>query len=395
MKSTTQGSSGTGRRLGLILLGYLLVAVGAVVLAPFELVRPTRFEWSLLGPWGGAPNWADLALNVVLFVPLGFLAMRLAAGRWAPWRVALLGACAALAIESLQLFIPGRFSTLSDVAANAVGAWVGALGARTLRRTIGGDSRIAGRLFLDLPLVGFLWLMVPLLWVDALSAGDTTLMFPAAAAAGVALAAASVSSTPVGRPVGIALVPLALAWSAVALAPLALITWTGALLAAATHLGAVLVAQVWLERLQLRDRRIEPRAVVVVLLLLLPFLMGTAMPGLVPGLGADTTLARQGILRWLAGVTAFTVLGYLLAEWHGRGRRRWPDTAVVPMVLAALLTPLADPGVGVAGRLLPAIMAAGIGALLFELQRQHVVALRRRAARAQPAEKVTNLAPEG
>lgn len=386
-----QGGTATGRSLGRLLLGYLAVVVAAIVLSPFEFAVPGRIEWSALGE-GTA---ADLLLNLVLFAPLGFLADRLGGGERPAWHAALAGLLASLAIETTQLFIPARYSSLADVAANGAGAWCGAIGSAAMRRLAISDARVVGRLFLDLPLVGFLWLMVPLLWLDALAAGDKLAVLAATSAAGVALAAAWTSSAPRRAISSTGIGILAVGWGGVALSPLALVHWPTAVLASALLIGGMAVGARQFARLRERERRIESRAVTVVLVLMTPFLVASTMPGLVPGLGPDPLAARQGIFRWLAGVAAFTVLGYLMAERRGRSRRRWPDTAFAPMVVAALVTPLANAGPGIAGRLLPAIVAAGFGALLFELQREHVVALRRRHAREQARANVTNLVPEG
>lgn len=400
MKSLPQGPTATGRRLTRLMLGYLLATVAVVVLAPFEFAAPRSFEWWPAG--SGGTTTADVVLNVVLFVPLGFLVDRLGVGGRAAWRTALLGVAVSLAIEGSQLFIPGRYSSLVDVASNGAGAWLGAAGSVMLRRSIGADARLAGRLLLELPLVGYLWLMVPLLWLDALSAGGKLPTVGAAAAGGVAIAAAWVSGAGWGapatsRPSGFALWLLTAGWVTVALVPLAIVDLPIALLALLATLVATMVGMMRFGAMRTLERRVEPLAVVAVLLLMLPFLMATTLPGLVPGLGPGPIVARQGILRWLAAVAAFTVIGFLLAEWRGRTPRRWPDTAVAPMVLAALVTALADPGPGIAGRLVPAILASGLGALLFELQREHVVALRRRRDRAdlERAAEVTNLAPGG
>jgi len=75
---------------------------------------------------------ADFLLNVALFVPLGFLpALR---RRWPA--LAVWGALAGLSatIELTQLLLPGRYSSLADVVANAAGAGLGVLLARSRDR---------------------------------------------------------------------------------------------------------------------------------------------------------------------------------------------------------------------------------------------------------------------
>lgn len=72
---------------------------------------------------------AESAANVVLFMPLGIF---VAASRASAPAIALtaalsIGAATSLAIEFAQRGIPGRFSTMADVAANSGGALLGAL----------------------------------------------------------------------------------------------------------------------------------------------------------------------------------------------------------------------------------------------------------------------------
>lgn len=70
----------------------------------------------------GSRGPADVLLNLVLFLPLGFLVGL----RWSPWVALLVGLLVSAGIESVQLLLPGRSSTLSDLMANGVGAGIGA-----------------------------------------------------------------------------------------------------------------------------------------------------------------------------------------------------------------------------------------------------------------------------
>ncbi len=386
MESLVQGER-TGQRLGVLLLGYQAVAVAAIVLAPFRFAVPVHPRPMLIGPPPG--QLGDLVLNVVLFVPLGLLADRLARGRMSIWRIALIGAAVSVGLEATQLFIPGRYSTGSDVVANGAGALLGALASGTLRRHLGDGARLVGRLFLDLPLVGFLWLLVPLIWSASLAGTPAPwLLASATAAAGVALAAAGRSTVERGREVGLRLAPIAAGWLLIALLPLALVAPSWAAIAAAIHLLVLPLADALFRLLQRSERRIEPRAVWITALALLPLLLGASTLAGIPGLAGGQVDARRGLLGWLAGFTAFTIVGYLLAEARGRAPTRWPATAVVPAVLAGCLTVLADPTVAHRGvRLAVAALAAAFGALLFELQRAHVMALRREAEIAVGGER--------
>lgn len=69
--------------------------------------------------------------NVVLFVPLGWLAVALTRARW--WQVTLLGLLLSTGIEVGQALVrPDRFATVSDVVANTLGTALGAAAAALL-----------------------------------------------------------------------------------------------------------------------------------------------------------------------------------------------------------------------------------------------------------------------
>lgn len=69
----------------------------------------------------GVPN---ILLNVALYAPLGF-ALRLIAGSWIG--AVLPAAALSLAVEVSQLWLPGRHTAVIDLAANSVGAALGAV----------------------------------------------------------------------------------------------------------------------------------------------------------------------------------------------------------------------------------------------------------------------------
>ncbi|MCE4027318.1 VanZ family protein [Microbacterium sp. Au-Mic1] len=84
-------------------------------------------------PFASAYAVLEFAANIALFVPLGVL---LAAG----WRrmhagvVIAVGCAASTVIELVQLALPSRYSTLSDVIANTLGTAVGLVIARAFSR---------------------------------------------------------------------------------------------------------------------------------------------------------------------------------------------------------------------------------------------------------------------
>lgn len=76
----------------------------------------------------GYNGTADFILNVALFAPLG-VALRLSG--WRAGAAALTALALSTAIEALQLGMPGRYTTVGDVAANTLGGGLGAVLAGT------------------------------------------------------------------------------------------------------------------------------------------------------------------------------------------------------------------------------------------------------------------------
>lgn len=75
----------------------------------------------------------DLSLNVILFIPLGLLgrrSLRRVGVAPLPALLAIVGGSVALSLtmETLQHYIPGRYSSLVDVMMNGGGATIGVAG---------------------------------------------------------------------------------------------------------------------------------------------------------------------------------------------------------------------------------------------------------------------------
>jgi glycopeptide antibiotics resistance protein len=122
-----------GRVLTATLLAVYIFAVALVVLwpTPLDAVASGLIQRVLSAlQRAGAPNWFDYNLiesgaNVVMFVPLGFLAALLLPSvlRWLTPAGALLFSGA---IEwCQQSFLPGRHASLQDVWVNTLGAAIG------------------------------------------------------------------------------------------------------------------------------------------------------------------------------------------------------------------------------------------------------------------------------
>jgi VanZ family protein len=151
--------------LGSALFFYLVAVTILITLAPFRLRpldrRPVDFAEATA---------IDLAGNLALFAPLGFL--RRATQQAGSSRAWTLGSLALLsaAIEGVQHFSAGRDASVLDVATNTAGAALGLIAFERLRPAW--ERRLAGRLALELPLMNVVYLLGPLVFVDGLVSGD-------------------------------------------------------------------------------------------------------------------------------------------------------------------------------------------------------------------------------
>jgi VanZ family protein len=125
------------RRSGLV--RYLAVAYTLLVayasLCPFAPWRrpPSSPLAFLFEPWPRYYTAADVALNVLGYLPLGLLlaltAMAWITPRWAALTATLAGACVSLSMETLQSFLPLRVPSNLDLLSNTLGVLAGALSA--------------------------------------------------------------------------------------------------------------------------------------------------------------------------------------------------------------------------------------------------------------------------
>ena len=148
----------TGTRLSAALLGYVILIILLLTLNPFYLSRPERIAFTFQS------DIQNLFANILLFIPLGFSYRLTANGRGA----FLLGAVVSLGIELLQLFLPARTPSVVDILANTLGAGLGALIHDLLSARIRFTKNMVGRLRLETPLMVVVYLLIPLLWINAL-----------------------------------------------------------------------------------------------------------------------------------------------------------------------------------------------------------------------------------
>lgn len=166
-------------RRPVLLARYLALAwFGLVVygsLHPFSGWRDTGVSplAFLDGGWPRYWTFFDLAANVAVYVPLGFLLALALYGLpgklTAPLLAAILAAGVSFGMETLQTWLPSRVPSNLDLACNSLGGLIGALwamfvGPRVFARIAALEHRLVAPLphaELGLTLLG-LWLLVPL-----------------------------------------------------------------------------------------------------------------------------------------------------------------------------------------------------------------------------------------
>lgn len=126
-----------------------LVLVVYTSLHPFSQWRAPAQEVRefLIAPWPAYFTWADLALNVLAYVPVGvlitLLLMPMAGARLAACYAVVAAIVLSLSIEIAQVFLPGRIPANADLLCNAIGALIGA----TLGFMVAGRGILSGRLY--------------------------------------------------------------------------------------------------------------------------------------------------------------------------------------------------------------------------------------------------------
>lgn len=122
--SSSQSPHGRRRRAVRLLLaaGYVAFVLAATLLpASVGSGASGASEPNPLCLLCGARGLADAFLNLLFFLPLGFLLARPLGPRW----TVALAAALSLVVEASQLRVPGRFSTAGDFVFNTVGAAAG------------------------------------------------------------------------------------------------------------------------------------------------------------------------------------------------------------------------------------------------------------------------------
>jgi hypothetical protein len=401
-------ASRTGSRLARAFLGYLVGVVILVTLVPFDFTMAGRHGMLLGG------SLSDAVANVAMFLPLGFL-FRLTrdphGDRWA-MRPLMWGLLFSAAIETVQRFLPSRFSSPLDVLTNGLGAWLGALTHDLIIRRLRLTPSLIGALALELPLMGLVYLLVPLLWLSGLAA------FGEPARMGLSLLLGLLGAIVLGAihrnrfaPAGAVsagrFAALAAAWYLVGAIPglverPLVVLATALVVAAATGFWS----GGWAREDLRGDRRFEGETLTRLAPLLGLYLICVA--GWPPWSAFTTWHAEAGlegfwgsadtlrILRALEHLAAFTVVGYAVAEYGGRRERSFTQSVLgltgwgLGASAALEIVAAFHPGAGAS--LLRGALAIGTtiyGGGIYHLQRDHIRWLLRARNEAAPTGKVS------
>lgn len=126
-------------RRSLYLSGGIAAAIVYGSLFPFDFFYGAgdlnRAVHALIASWRAATSRGDLIANILLYLPLGFCVVRsLRRPSIARLLLAtLLGAGLSICMELAQFYVPDRYTSMSDVYANAAGTLLGAILGITLR----------------------------------------------------------------------------------------------------------------------------------------------------------------------------------------------------------------------------------------------------------------------
>jgi hypothetical protein len=390
----------TAKRLATTLLGYIVLVIFLLTWNPFFVVLPDTLSFSFyFGP-------RDSLANILLFLPVGFL-YRLGQGRRR--NAILLGAAISAGIEIGQLFIPGRTPSIVDLATNTLGSLIGAVLYDLLAARIAMTPRMLGRLGLEIPLMGVLYLLVPLLWVNRLVPGDDLTRWLLTGLIGVcgAVVLGDVFQQWWGQVDLQSLWRVALAagiWFFVGIGPSLL---SHSLFGFASLVGiAILTAALATIPKASSNRRFE-RATLSRLIpgFILYLILQALWPFFQPmiawhgSFGLLDHIPQEDIrvnIRLIEHLAAFTLIGYTQAEWRGRAELSWgrdfPQLVLLGILSAVILETLigfqAGPGASFL-RFMIATSGAVFGGILYHLQRDHVRFLLGRLMIPQPTSPVS------
>jgi VanZ family protein len=374
-------SNDTGTRLSAALLCYVILIILLLTLNPFYLARPEQMAFTVQS------DIANFISNILLFFPLGFFYRLTLKRRGA----LLLGAIVSFSIEMLQLFLPARTSSVPDILANTLGCGMGALLHDFISARITLTPSMVGRLRLETPLMGLIYLLIPLLWANALSRADSPerriLTFL------IGLCGVVVFSelfrhwwATVNGQIGLYAAGAAGIWFLIGSGPgltepLPIVIILLMLIFIAATL--TVIPQPSRERRFERTtlKRVFPIFGLYLLLLALwhPLRPLTGWHATLGFTDRITETSLQVLYPRIEYLVAFTVLGYLLAEWRGRSEtplrhdlpRLFLHVSGIALAIESLVGFQTGPGASLI-RTVMVIVSALFGGMIYHLLRAHV-----------------------
>jgi glycopeptide antibiotics resistance protein len=326
----TPASDQNPTALGYALLTYMTLVIVAITLIPFEFKIPSRIQIYHSG------SVSDVINNIILFIPLGFL-FQLARRRsgWLSLLLALgYGVLVSTFVETCQLFLPGRYCSVIDVATNGLGTWLGAAAAAYLRASVRQEQGPPLFAF-EMPMMAVVYLLIPLLWLEGLSMGAEPgrlwLTFVLGVFGGSVIASVHVNRLGLDR-VRDNFPPAfyAAGWFLIGILPAAAdFPLQTSALSVVVGVAAQLLAWFW-KRKNPSERRFELPTLKKVfplygLYLLLVSVWTTTLPlgEWAYGLDYSRFTEAQRIVftsRFIEVIAAFTLLGYMVAAMRGRNK---------------------------------------------------------------------------
>ena len=95
------------------------------------------------------PNYRDIVINVLGFMPFGFcFFLYRKPARSARWftdalHVVVAGVAISLTIETIQVYLPNRASSMTDLLCNTAGTFLGVLFAQAIRPKVATPESVA------------------------------------------------------------------------------------------------------------------------------------------------------------------------------------------------------------------------------------------------------------
>jgi VanZ family protein len=151
--------------LGAALLFYILVVTLLFTLAPYNYSFTNLNRFNDLFDW----QLKDSILNIILFIPIGFLLFPILPKRKKYIYVTLFGILFSSFIEFNQIFIPTRSPSFNDIVTNSAGALIGSLGHQYVKKYA--QAKSERLLNLGISVMNIVFLIIPLLWLSSFAAG--------------------------------------------------------------------------------------------------------------------------------------------------------------------------------------------------------------------------------